>query len=668
MEQVASFYDEMWQRESEYTRNGRKPVSRRFRWVGFARAPLLATQSSQSCSILFTNALYSNVVRYSILVNEVSSLLSQNQFSVLFALQKTHEGLTQREIAENAGLALGTVNAVVRECAALGYIVDRQLSSKGLEALQPYRVDNAVIMAAGLAQRFAPISYEKPKGLLRVRGDVLIERQIKQLHEAGIMDISVVVGYKKEYFFYLAEKYGVEIVINDEYATRNNNGTLWAVRNRLANTYICSSDNYFTSNPFETYVYQSYYSAQFVEGTTDEWCIETAQNGLITGVEIGGEDSWIMLGHAYFDRDFSKHFREILETVYTRPETVGKLWEEIFIDHLDVLPMVVRPYPEGLINEFDSLDELQGFDPLFIENVDSEVFDNIVDVLDTTRSEVGNFYPLKQGITNLSCHFSVGDEEYVYRYPGVGTDKMINRGAEQAALELASDLGLDSTFMHMDAKRGWKISRFIPEARNLDVSNPQELSNAMKMLRTLHHSDATLDRHFDFIDEGLRYESLLLQHGPIDLPGYQELRTKVLRLKEYADADGFPLVPGHNDFFHLNFLVESSNEMHLIDWEYAGMSDEANDFGTLTVCSELTEDQANQALEYYFGREASPRERRHFWSYVVFAGWCWYIWALVKEAEGDNVGEWLYIYYKHAVTYVDRLLGEYEDVSEVVAP
>lgn len=121
--------------------------------------------------------------------------------------------------------------------------------------------------------------------------------------------------------------------------------------------------------------------------------------------------------------------------------------------------------------------------------------------------------------------------------------------------------------------------------------------------------------------------------------------------------DGFPPVPGHNDFFHLNFLVEPNNEMHLIDWEYAGMSDEANDFGTLTVCSELTEDQANQALEYYFfGREAF-RERRHFWSYVVFAGWCWYIWALVKEAEGDNVGEWLYIYYKHAVTYVDRLLS-----------
>ncbi len=42
------------------------------------------------------------------------------------------------------------------------------------------------------------------------------------------------------------------------------------------------------------------------------------------------------------------------------------------------------------------------------------------------------------------------------------------------------------------------------------------------------------------------------------------------------------------------------------------------------------------------------REERHFCSYEVFAGWCWYVWALVKEAEGDDVGEWIYTYYSHA--------------------
>ena len=63
---------------------------------------------------------------------------------------------------------------------------------------------NAVIMAAGTASRFAPLSYERPKGLLEVKGEVLIERQIRQLKEAGVDDITVVVGYKAEMFEYLA--------------------------------------------------------------------------------------------------------------------------------------------------------------------------------------------------------------------------------------------------------------------------------------------------------------------------------------------------------------------------------------------------------------------------------------------------------------------------------
>ena len=65
------------------------------------------------------------------------------------------------------------------------------------------KVDNAVILAAGLGQRFAPLSFEKHKALAIVRGEVLIERQIRQLIEAGIPDIYLVVGYKAEQFDYL---------------------------------------------------------------------------------------------------------------------------------------------------------------------------------------------------------------------------------------------------------------------------------------------------------------------------------------------------------------------------------------------------------------------------------------------------------------------------------
>ena len=90
------------------------------------------------------------------------------------------------------------------------------------------------------------------------------------------------------------------------------------------------------------------------------------------------------------------------------------------------------------------------------------------------------------------------------------------------------------------------------------------------------------------------------------------------------------------------------------------MSDPANDVGTFAVCCQLSEEETNAAIDYYFRREATFEERRHFWVFVVLAGWCWYVWSLVKEAEGDNIGEWLYVYYSYAVDYIDKILSWYE--------
>lgn len=588
--------------------------------------------------------------------------LTRAQFDILNALRSADTAMTQRDIHEATGISLGSVNAAVRECEALGYMKDRELTDAGRAALEPYKVDNAIIMAAGISSRFAPISYERPKGTLKVHGEVLIERQIRQLKEVGITDITVVVGYKKEYFFYLADEFGVEIVVNDDYVNRNNNGSLYLTRQKLANTYVCSSDNYFAQNPFEPYVYKAYYSASYVEGETDEWCIETGAADRITGATIGGSNAWVMMGHAYFDRAFSTRFRQILEDEYERPETEAKLWESMYLDHIDELEMVIRKYPAGVIYEFDSIDELRTFDPNFIENIDSEVFDVITRVLGCKKSEISDFFPLKQGITNLSCHFRVGDAEYVYRHPGVGTDKLVDRSAETEALKLAKEIGVDHTFLDSDPASGWKISHFITNVRNLDVTNDDELKTAMQMGRRLHESSVKLARRFDFVDEGLRYESLLEEYGPIDVPGYGELREKVLRLKAYADADGYPEGPSHNDFFPLNFLVAEDGRIDLIDWEYAGMSDPAADFGTMVVCTdELKGERIDKALEFYFERTPTPAERRHFMAYVVFAGWCWYVWSLLKEAEGDDVGEFLYTYYRGAVDYIDDTLAAYEN-------
>lgn len=587
-------------------------------------------------------------------------MLSKNQFEVLDALRR-EPSASQRDVAASSGLSLGTVNSTLKSLQEEGLAEGGKPTPAGMEALAPYKVDNAVILAAGLSSRFAPISYEKPKGVLRVRGEVLIERQIEQLREAGITDITVVVGYKKEYFFYLRKKYGVTLVNNDEYASRNNNGSLWRVRGRLGNTYVCSSDDYFTQNPFNAYVFKAYYSAQYAEGPTKEWCMETGAGGRITKVTVGGSNSWYMLGHVYFDRAFSERFVKILEEEYDRPETVDMLWEDLYIEHIKELDMVLRPYPAGTINEFDSLDELRAFDPHFLENVDSEIFDNIVAVLGCTKAEIHDVYPLKQGLTNLSCHFATNDGEYVYRHPGIGTELLINRAGEVAAQKAAKQLGIDETFIHEDPERGWKISRFIPNCKNLDPHDPAQVARAMQMARSLHESGVTVETTFDFYQEAKRYESLLLEKGPIDIPGYAEDAADADALEAFVVADAAPMCLSHNDFFMLNFLIDDADRYYLIDWEYSGMSDYANDFGTFCVCCQLSPEEIDAALEAYFGRKPTRAERAHNLAHIALAGWCWYLWSLLKEAEGDFVGEWLYIYYNYGREYLTRALELYQE-------
>lgn len=280
-----------------------------------------------------------------------------------------------------------------------------------------YVVDNAVIMAAGLSSRFAPLSYEKPKALINVRGEILVERQIRQLKKAGIANIFLIVGYKKEMFYYLKEKFGIYILENTEYAVRNNNSSLYVARKYLKNTYICSADNYFTVNPFEQEVEESYYSALYADGPTKEWCLECDEDDWITNVKIGGKDSWYMMGHAFFSEKFSERFVEILCREYGWEETKDKLWENIYVDHIQELPMKIRKYHTNDIYEFDSLDELRLFDMKYLKNSGSQIMKELARQLNCREEELTCLKPLKDYTGQIEgVSFIYGNEKYEYIY------------------------------------------------------------------------------------------------------------------------------------------------------------------------------------------------------------------------------------------------------------
>lgn len=277
------------------------------------------------------------------------------------------------------------------------------------------RVDNAIIMAAGTASRFAPISYEKPKALITVKGEVLIERQIRQLKEAGIHEIIVVTGYKAEQFEYLRKKLGVTLVHNPEYLTKNNHSSIYAVKDYLKNSYICSSDNYFLQNPFENEVANSFYSCVFAKGKTQEWCI-SEKNGWIENVVVGGEDSWVMLGHVFWSKSFSEKFISILEEEYNRPETADKLWETIYIEHIKELPLAIKKYPDDYIFEFDTLDELREFDLTYWNNSGSNILKKCADELGIEEKDLTQIKAFKDKDNAAAGFTFFAGRNYKYYY------------------------------------------------------------------------------------------------------------------------------------------------------------------------------------------------------------------------------------------------------------
>lgn len=280
-----------------------------------------------------------------------------------------------------------------------------------------FKVNNAIIMAAGTSSRFAPLSYEKPKGLVEVKGEVLVERQIRQLREAGIQDIVLVTGYKAEMYDYLRDKFNIKLIHNPDYLVRNNNSSIHVVKDYLHNSYVCSVDNYFKDNPFEAYVDDSYYAALYANGETKEWVLTEDREGYIDSVTVGGKDAWYMMGHTFWSAAFSQKFLEILEAIYDQEKTKDMLWEDIYMAHLDTLKMKIRKYPEDEIFEFDTLDELRQFDPSYITDTRSHILKNIAAKLNITEKDIVDIQTIKDETNEaVGCQFNVCNKRYQYLY------------------------------------------------------------------------------------------------------------------------------------------------------------------------------------------------------------------------------------------------------------
>lgn len=528
-------------------------------------------------------------------------------------------------------------------------------------------IRNAIILAAGKSTRFAPFTYEKPKGLFRVKGEILIERQIEQLRAAKINEIYIVVGYMKEKFFYLEQKYGVRLIVNNQFGTKGNLYSLYEAKDYLRNTYICCADHYFTENPFleNNDNNCSYRACSYQHGKFREFAVTVSDANVITDMTVGGSDSLAMVGHAYFNEIFSMIFRKLLEKEINDFGIAAMFWEEFYAKHIKELTLYSKVYSADSILEFDSIDDLREFDTEFLLNVDSEIIANICSTIGCEANYITDIAVINAGLTNVSFAFTVKNSKYVYRHPGGTAGNLIDRSAEQYAQLKAKELGIDKSVIHMDLS-GWKISYFVKEAKNCDFeASDHQLTVAMDYLHKLHSVKADKAvKVFDNIAEGKKLMEIASATKGNLCREFSDIIDKVTRLYSFVIEDaerlGYERVLCHNDTYAPNFLYDNTGEIYLIDWEYAGMNYAANDIGCILCRYDWTDEQIERYLKMFVGRELTADEHRYYMAFLPISAFYWFCWGLYKGSVGDDDSFFFLPAYRNLVRFLDTALDSYE--------
>ena len=261
----------------------------------------------------------------------------------------------QRSLAEQSGHSLGIVNKAIKELLDEGYLnEDNSLTTKAKNELKSKAPKKAIILAAGFGMRMVPINLSVPKALLEVHGEILIERQIRQLHEVGVKDIYVVVGFMKERFEYLIDEFNVKLVVNQDYALKNNFHSMLLALKTMghSNTYIVPGDIWCDVNPFSNTELYSWY---MVSDLIDEDS-EVRVNRKMELVQVKNGAGNAMLGITYLLEEDLLKVEERLKAI----QDFDSFWEEtLFQDgKMFISAKIVASTDVVEINTYEQLRDL----------------------------------------------------------------------------------------------------------------------------------------------------------------------------------------------------------------------------------------------------------------------------------------------------------------------
>ena len=577
------------------------------------------------------------------------------KFDILKNLRLNNK-LNQKELSEKIGISVGLVNKNLNELKLENYIdKDNKLYEKSENVLNSCKVKNAIILAAGFGIRMVPINMEQPKGLIEINGEKIIERLIKQLQAVGITEITVVVGFQKEKYEYLIDKFGVKLKINMTYHEKNNMHSLNIVKEKIDNTYIIPSDVYFYENPFCKYEGYSWYMISDTEKSSS-YIKENRKREIV--ITKDKESTNKMVGVSFISKDDFEGVKKILDEYSKNSEYDNYFWEDALIK------AGFKFYSKKVANskyiEINTYEKLREVDENS-KDLESDKIEVISKVFNIDNNEIVDIKTLKKGMTNRSFLFTINNQKYIMRIPGEGTDKFINRAEEAEVYNLIKEYNLCDDIIYINPENGYKITKYIENSRVCDYENDNDLRKSMKFLREFHNKKLKVNHEFNLYNKLEYYESLWIVDKSIYVD-YEETKEKVYKIKKFIDENKNDYILCHIDSVADNFLFLKNSsfekeEIRLIDWEYASMQDSLLDIAMFCIYSLLDKKEVDRVIDIYFEGQTSEIDRNLIYAYIAVAGLVWSNWCEIKSQLGVEYGEYSIAQYRYAKDYY-RILKE----------
>ena len=570
--------------------------------------------------------------------------------------------INQRILAEVSGHSLGVVNRSLKELIKAGYLNEAICpTAKAVSEYKNKTPKRAIILAAGFGMRMVPINTEMPKGLLEVNGEPLIERIIKQLHEVGIQEIYVVVGFMKEKYEYLMDEYSVELVVNPDYAAKNNLHSLRLVKEHLENAYIIPCDIWCDRNPFHRHELYSWYMVSDLVENESNVRVNRKMELVTVSENVGGN---AMIGISYLTKEDSDTVSTRIKELCKNPQYDGSFWEEALYnkDRMIVTARVVHSADVVEINTYEQLREIDSDS----NQLKTDAIRLICKALCAKPEEVTDITVLKKGMTNRSFLFTCKDKKYIMRIPGEGTNQLINRRQEAAVYHAIADKNICDDIAYINPENGYKITEFLEGARVCDSTDYEDVKKCMNRLRGFHALKLKVAHEFDIFGQMEFYESLW-DGTPSVYKDYEKTKANVWSLKPYIDAHAGEKILTHIDAVPDNFLFVQKNgkeEIRLIDWEYAGMQDPHVDIAMFCIYSLYNKRQVDRLIAAYFTDGCDDATRIKIYCYIAACGLLWSNWCEYKRNLGVEFGEYSLRQYRYAKDYYRIVQDELKKLEE----